>query len=196
MKTTYLLPCQCGERFQVDASESGLVMKCRCGASLEVPTLRGLSRLEKVVVEEPASPARTWGGAQRMMAIGALIALVGIAMSIYWTVKPLPRPQDVLSAETFRKLRLPDDGTWIDESPKNVLGAWRMIELEIQIEGLYGPPAQALEPYHRAREIVVWWRVLSYVVAGLGLAILAASFLAFQLGRSRRAAPRQFTPAS
>src|SRR5947209_2018237 len=77
MKTTYLLPCQCGEKLQVDASESGLIMKCGCGASLEVPTMRGLAQLERVTVEESAAPSRGWGGAQRSMAIGALIAILG-----------------------------------------------------------------------------------------------------------------------
>jgi hypothetical protein len=186
MKTTYLLPCQCGERFQVDASESGLVKQCHCGATLEVPTLRGLARLEKVVVEE-AAPRRPWGGAQRGMVIGGLIAVIGVAMTIYWHVKRLPQPEEFLSPQDAFRLGVPNDLSWVDDHVANVLQLWYRIEAE----GLQAPPSQMLEPYYRALEVTRWWRVASYVVAGLGLLVLGISVLVSRLGGSRATAPRQ-----
>jgi hypothetical protein len=181
MKTTYLLPCQCGESLQVDASESGLAKQCPCGATLKVPTLRGLARLEKVVVEEPASSAGSWGGPQRGIAIGALIALVGIGAGIYWTLKPLPRPQDVFSFEELAKLHIdPNDGK-PTSTPFETLLLWQAVE----DDGLWAPPPKMLEGYHRAREVVVWWQVASFALGGIGLVVLGAALVARRMRRSR-----------
>ncbi len=187
MKTTYLLPCPCGEKTQIDASESGREVKCRCGASLAVPTLRGLARLEKVEVEGPPASAGAWGGVQRSMAVGALIAVVGIGMSIYWTVKPLPRPQDVFKPDDLAQLGIPrdykPDGDKVPLSPVQTIYLWGVIEAE----GLMAPQPQKLEPYHRALDVVVWWRVVSYAVAALGLIVLGASLAVFWISRSQHA---------
>jgi hypothetical protein len=189
MKTTYLLPCSCGEKTQVDASESGRTVHCRCGASLVVPTLRGLARLEKVEVEEPTSVTRAWGGVQRGIAIGALITLVGLGMSIYWTFKPAPTPQDVFTPKELAERGIPADykpGTKHDLSPAETRHWWTVVASE----GLMAPPAQKMEPYHRALDVAVWWRMLSYVVAGVGVIALGAALAVYWIGRSKQQAPR------
>ncbi|MCA9269712.1 MAG: hypothetical protein KDA41_14630 [Planctomycetales bacterium] len=40
----YAVPCQCGHRVEVSATQAGATVKCTCGASLDVPTLSQLRR--------------------------------------------------------------------------------------------------------------------------------------------------------
>jgi hypothetical protein len=189
MKTTYLLPCTCGERFQVDASESGLVMKCQCGASLKVPTLRGLEQLEKVLVDEPTASPSAWGGPQRGMAIGLVLALVGLSAGVYWTWKPLPRPEDVFEQNELARLGIGDELGELISSPAGTVALWRMIEQE----GLIAAPAKVVERFHRERRVIVWWRAVAYAVGGIGLLVLGVSLLAH---RSRGARPRRLQTAA
>jgi hypothetical protein len=186
MKTTYLLPCQCGEKLQVDASESGLVMKCRCGASLEVPTMRGLSRLERVMVEAAPGPASSWGGAQRGMAVGALVVLLGLAFAIYWTVRPLPRAEDLFDDGELAKLGLDRNEEAITETKLGTVQLWR----RIQSQGLTLADPKLVEKYRMERRVHVWWRLVGFIVAGLGLAVLGTS-AAIYWGRSPRSPRRQ-----
>jgi hypothetical protein len=181
MKTTYLLPCQCGERFQVDASESGLVMTCRCGARLEVPTMRGLAKLEKVVVED-AAPGSTWGGSHRGMVIGALVLLLGLGASIWWTAKPIPKPADVLEDKELIPLGILPQEKRILATPAGSLFIWRLVEGQ----GLDAAPGKLVEKYQRARSIVTWWRFASYSIGAVGLAILGVSFFVHRRLRSRK----------
>jgi hypothetical protein len=56
----YLLPCQCGHRTAVRTSQAGSQILCAgCQASLEVPTIAGLSRLEKQDDSAAKNPQRT-----------------------------------------------------------------------------------------------------------------------------------------
>jgi hypothetical protein len=98
----------------------------------------------------------------------------------------------VFSAKTMSDLRLPTKEEQFPDSPAGMLQVWRMMEFE----GLQAGPAQLIEPLHRAREVVVWWRVVSYLVAGLGLVILTAAYAALLMRRSRQAAPKQLTPTA
>ena len=181
MKTTYLLPCQCGEKLQVDASESGLVMKCRCGADLEVPNLRGLARLERVAVEAPPASAAAWGGAQRGIAVGAVITLLALAFAVYWTVKPLPRPRDVFDDSELTRLGMGRNEEPLTRTPAGVVELWRRVEAQ----GLTPGDPPLVERYHRERRIQVWWRVAGYIVAGCGLVIVLVSLAFHWSGRSR-----------
>jgi hypothetical protein len=186
MKTSYLLPCTCGERYQVDSSESGLVMKCRCGASLQVPTLRGLAQLEKVVLDEPAPRQQSWGGAQRGMAIGVVLVVVGLAAGIYCTARPLPRPQDVFEPMQLVRLGIFEDADARPSSPAEAMALWRLVE----DQGLYAAPPKEVEKYQRARRVVVWWRAVAYTATGVGIVVLGAFFLVDRRGRSRRTRPQ------
>ena len=53
----YLLPCQCGQKLPVDASQAGLRVRCACGAEPQVPTLRGLAALERATATSSAATA-------------------------------------------------------------------------------------------------------------------------------------------
>jgi hypothetical protein len=56
MSKTYLLPCKCGNKVGVFASQAGDTLQCaNCNNSLSIPTLRELAKLE--VLERAARPA-------------------------------------------------------------------------------------------------------------------------------------------
>lgn len=48
----YLLSCGCGRKIPVSRSQAGQELKCECGESLQIPTLRGFASL-------PVAPAQT-----------------------------------------------------------------------------------------------------------------------------------------
>ena len=163
MTTRYLLPCKCGENLQLDASEAGLTLTCVCGAQLEAPTLRGLSKLQKVVVLDP--PAKeVWGSRQRGIVIGTLVALLGFAFGLYWTIKPSVTPHEVGG---FREIS-------DDAPPAEALALWQ----QIQIEGLVRAPEQFAEKkYRRPRRLAWWWMIAGYLTGVAGLAVIGLSYL-------------------
>ena len=80
--SSYLLPCSCGKSIPIDTSQAGQEVRCSCGQSQEVPTLRGIRQLlqaEQAVtqqhrVKKPWSNKRTiW------FAVGLTTIAVGIS---------------------------------------------------------------------------------------------------------------------
>ena len=79
----YLLPCPaCNSQLPVETGQAGQTIRCSCGKSLEVPSIRGLRALEQVADERPATAAWTkrkglafLGGA---MSSGALVAAAAV----------------------------------------------------------------------------------------------------------------------
>ena len=163
MTTRYLLPCKCGENLQVDASEAGLTLTCVCGAQLEAPTLRGLTKLQKVVVLDP--PAKeVWGGRQRGIVIGTLVALLGFSLGLYWTMKPSVTPREALDIRELSH----------DASPAETLVLWQ----QIQIQGLFRASETVAEKkYRRPRRLAWWWMIAGYLTGVAGLAVIGLSYL-------------------
>src|SRR5487761_135342 len=103
MQTRYLLPCRCGKKIEVDAHQSGLVVRCACGAQQPVPTLRGLAVLERTEAASlPSAPAASgWGPRQGLVFLG----LVVIALSLLsWFALRLNLPDPVTPKENYREL--------------------------------------------------------------------------------------------
>jgi hypothetical protein len=77
----YLLSCPaCNSRLPVETGQAGQTIRCGCGSSVEVPSVRGLRALEQVADERPA--AATWTKRKGLMFLGAAMsasALVGAA---------------------------------------------------------------------------------------------------------------------
>ena len=89
----YLLPCKCGQNIEVDAGQSGLTVTCACGATLEVPTMRGLSTLAVAESsssgEDGAAPEAAWGPGQGLLFLGTLATICGvIALGLVLRTKP------------------------------------------------------------------------------------------------------------
>lgn len=83
MKARYLLPCSCGQETPVEASQAGQLVTCACGAQQEVPTLLRLSALKRAPESEATAPKpqRRWGLRQRLVLVGAGIALFFLALA-------------------------------------------------------------------------------------------------------------------
>jgi len=184
VKAKYLLPCPCGRQIPVLASQAGQQLQCECGASLEVPSMRGLAELEPVGPSPDAgssaaaspdamAPKRVqrtsrgrgpvWGTRQRLLLIGAVITTVGVGMGAYFHVF---RPRQ-LDAEGLAPIQ-----TWnvwrdlshgIDQRP-----AWESDYLEF------------LASYRR-------WMIVAGAITGIGVIVMGGSLLAPRSRRKRRA---------
>ena len=55
MSEQFLLPCSCGQKVRVGNAQAGAGVRCVCGKSLTVPTLRGLRELESAPPDENAN---------------------------------------------------------------------------------------------------------------------------------------------
>ncbi len=89
----YLLPCSCGRSVPVEVSHAGRQVRCDCGASLEVPTMLELARLQRV--EEAAAPATgQWGVPQQFIMTGIAVLLIAISGGVWLalSVPQLPHP--------------------------------------------------------------------------------------------------------
>ena len=87
----YLLPCTCGQKNEVDSNQSGLTIKCACGAEMEVPTMRGLAQLQVVegAADSSAAAAPAWGPGQGSMFLGIVLTLGGlVALGMVMTTRP------------------------------------------------------------------------------------------------------------
>lgn len=122
MTAYYLLPCSCGKKIEVDAGQSGLNVRCECGAELTVPTMRGLSQLERASAPPAnrrldAAAESTWGARQALVFLG-LIILLGAALPAALTWFTYPQPPRL--REDFAELNRED----IDQA--TLLQTWEL----------------------------------------------------------------------
>jgi len=198
VRTKYLLPCSCGEEVRVDARQAGQEIRCRCGAMLDVPAMRGLAQLTPAGPEpdrgQPAPTGQTppapqatraprgasvrrrssaWGPRQKRIFLGAVIAVAGLVMAAIFY---LFRPQ-LVATEKLQPIQMwhlwRDLSHGIDQRPE-----WE----EVYLESLAG--------FRR-------WMVASFILAGVGVLVMASSLL-IRGRRSprgmRRPAPRTRSP--
>ena len=82
MTTEYLLPCECGREICIIAGQAGQDITCQCGQTFEVPPLRKLAQLDRVVKTKAATPA--WGPAKRVgFVMSAIAAAVSMTVLVY-----------------------------------------------------------------------------------------------------------------
>lgn len=91
MNRRFWLPCSCGKRFAIDASQAGESIACSCGRSIEVPPLRRLVHLEKLPEDGGEPIAKIWGWRQRLMLLGGAILIVA-AIAVVCVLATWPRP--------------------------------------------------------------------------------------------------------
>ena len=125
----YLLPCpQCRSKLSVTTGEAGGQVRCNCGATVDVPTVRGLREL--AVVTESAEPQSRWTTRHSVTFMGGVLIVAGIAaglaLHVYAeSVRPIQtfadKVQHMSPAETWElwthyfQLGI---GTWqVDEGP-------------------------------------------------------------------------------
>ena len=165
MQTKYLLPCSCGEKIAVEPRQAGQTIECRCGKTLEVPTLRTMTALEPAVPEPvPAVKTTAWEIRQGMALIGAAIALTAVILAVVLVCnRPKPPPGDP-SAEFIRR----------QTQALTPLQVWRVWHSLRQV----GPdPRRPRENPAMVEERFRYrlWLATVLVIAGLGCALCVAS---------------------
>lgn len=155
----YRLPCakdNCGGSAVVDASQAGLTVPCPdCGAPLEVPTIRGLSQLQRVASAEPETAPGGWGIPQAVMTVGAALMALFLVTGIYLltVIPPPPGSEQYAPPEP-----LPADASFVE-----AYQAW----LEVQ-SGLRAVEGFEIREYRRQMTARRYWGIACLVLAGLG----------------------------
>jgi hypothetical protein len=179
MKTSYLLPCQCGKDVPVAANQSGLAVHCECGAELTVPALRGLAGLRRTesVEAAPTTDVAAWGPRQGVVFLG-LVILIGslLASLVLWYGRPRPPIPPAFDEWNQNDVE--------ERTPEELLELW-----EILREGPADPEwASHTAGYLYAEREFRNWLTLVLAVAVLGLVLTLAGLLA-RFGRRRLPAP-------
>ncbi len=103
----YRFPCErCGEKLVIDVSQAGRQIVCRCGAALEIPSLRAIRALEAATDDSVKPRRQSWNrGRGALFAAGLVIAVLGLlaagAAGFGWltsSAPPPPSPTDVAAA--------------------------------------------------------------------------------------------------
>ncbi len=162
MSANYLLPCRCGQRLVVEPRRAGETIICSCGASLQIPTMLEMARLEPAPVESVASPADSgWSWRQRMLLVGIVLVSVAIfAGFLVFISQPIP-PINQIDPEQIQEnaKRLSPVRTWeIWQAMKQGPG---------RIDQRY---AAALVRFHA-------WAGITAVVAAIGGAFLIMGWM-------------------
>jgi hypothetical protein len=172
MTTYYLLPCSCGKKTVVDSGQAGLSLRCSCGAELAVPTMRGLSQLERA--EGPpadrrqyAAPQSTWGARQALIFLGLIIMLGALLPAgLAWYTFPQPprlrdNAQELIHAEIEQGTLMQ---TW---------ELWKSLRKDF-VDEVEMPEMQMYKILAKtARERLIFMGV----VGGIGLLLLIAGLL-------------------
>lgn len=167
MPIQYLLPCSCGRKIPVETRQAGGSISCECGASLEVPRLLEVKKLERAATQGGITKNKpVWGIAQGMILSGIVILIVIAVFSVLELRYGQGNPYDSLTPEqmhaAFAKMKPID--TW---------ETWRYF----QIHG-YNPQKDNTERFfeglYAQRQLILTF--LTIAGAG-GVALLVAGIL-------------------
>jgi hypothetical protein len=169
----YQLPCErCGEKSVIDVSQAGRQLVCRCGATLEIPSLRAIRALETVADVSDKPRRASWNqGRGIIFALGLVITVLGLltaasAGTSWYTAKaPVwPTPQEIEDS-------LPEMGEL--DAPQ----AWEMWkDLRDQGLGQYRDPPNVVFEGELRRVFKIF--IGGLIALGVGLATtLAPMFL-------------------
>jgi uncharacterized iron-regulated membrane protein len=170
--SSYLLPCACGQRTPVSNVQAGQSVRCACGAQLQVPNLRDLRALASVETSDRgparARRLRAWDNRHRLAFLLCLVALCGLAISVYWALR-LP---ELVTRATPGQIE-----EWFQQSPPS------------EVFRMYDDLQKGLRPTHVAiagqaeRNAMLWGIRFALAISALGL-IAAVGVL--RRGRAQR----------
>ena len=153
MKNKYLLPCSCGRKMVIEASQAGEKLRCACGAELEAPTMLGIAKLEPAEPDrESDTPAPTWGVRHRLLLFGGLIAAIGLGV-VLLTWRTWPTKGDFSAISPFMSLQV-----------------WHNLK-----QGIGVPPNLADQMFADAIRWHFRWLAVGAAVALVGIAVIAAA---------------------
>jgi len=88
MSQQFLLTCSCGQKARITAAQAGAQVKCVCGNSLSVPTLRGIRQLEIAPPEAAAKRSAAWSPIHGVLfASGLGIASIGVVFLAFFGLR-------------------------------------------------------------------------------------------------------------
>ena len=127
MPQKHVLRCDCGQSLEIEASQAGQEISCKCGLTQKVPTLMKIRELP--LVETPSSKPdlvkRETGQMRRAFFWLGAIVLVPSVIFLLWTVfltKPLPKHVSLKQTDfTFGQMLLKQDSTPIPEYEHTIL---------------------------------------------------------------------------
>jgi len=168
MADRHLLSCSCGRETPVSPGQAGDTLRCLCGRTLEVPTLRELRRLP---MAETRKEGATWTPLQGwMFGGGGMLAVAGFGAAVFflwrWSgIDTQPRKLDHTIYHAAAVDQWTVDQTW---------DAWT------ELKNLEKNPLVRYDPIYvlnRRAARVFFSRGVACAVAGaIGLVVLAASF--------------------
>jgi hypothetical protein len=180
---SFLLPCECGQKLEVTAAQAGQRLTCACGRAIDVPTLRGLQSLERTV--SAAMPAqRRWGARQGLLFLGAAIAGASL-IAAGWL--QFTRPKELMIVERLMPRSDPPSPLvrdWPEPmadfdtlSPADVWLTWRATtpagaDRRVLTLGLFADNSET-HLFLNWRE----WRLMVWIIGGIGVAIIAVGLL-------------------
>ncbi|NLF72207.1 MAG: hypothetical protein GX575_24500 [Candidatus Anammoximicrobium sp.] len=177
----YLLPCQqCSEKTTIDMSQAGRQLTCRCGATLEVPSLRAIRTLETVADSDAKPPRRSWNLTRGLLfAAGLVLALAGLATAglagVNWVTATVPPAPVVNVGPALAELdTLSAVDTW---------DAW--VDLRTNGLGPYMPTAKFMVETALERVFGIFVGGLVAVAVGLVIAAVAIVLPGQQAPRPR-----------
>lgn len=160
----YLLPCRCGRKITVDSTKAGRNVECECGAKLEVPTLGGMKKLERVSSEKPAVSRVKWAARQQVFLVGSLVMIVGLAVAGFFALRrPVPPPHqhriEVVIPAFVEKMSLMES-----------LQVWGSLE-----QGLPDGLGMEDQRYQAERQAFLHRSGVALFIAGAGVLLMAVS---------------------
>jgi hypothetical protein len=159
MSEKYLLPCTCGQNVVVEQRQAGTTVRCMCGKSLEVPTIRGLEALAHAdEVEKDLPPL--WGIRQGLIFLGLVIALPAFAFAIFVYTR-LPTLNETNVEQAIMAL-----------SPTQSWLLWKAYA-----DGMPKTPAIESVAVIRGIQVLRRWIMLGLIVGVIGLLVSAGGFL-------------------
>lgn len=162
--TQFLLPCECGRKHPVTTAQAGDQLACECGRTVDVPTLRHLTALERVE-EEKSQAATSWGARQGLVFLGAAIVLLAVVGLVLLQVNEPKKIDDPIAVVRIDKM-----------TPAQVWNVWPMLSVGIMRQLL---PIEAATLAQNKFEIDAWreWRLAAFIAGGIGFAVIAGGLL-------------------
>jgi hypothetical protein len=171
----YLLPCECGRKLPVSASQAGDTLTCECGRSVTAPKLRDLRQLEPTADAEPAPRRRlTWSYSQGMLfSTGLVLALLA---SVVLLVTTLQGSHLITEKPGIDPALLDEYLAEIDRNtPVQNFEVW---QTEVLQEGLQREEEPFYVAHRRIAQMLRIIQIIVGIVGAAGLGMIAASFLA------------------
>jgi hypothetical protein len=171
----YLLPCPCSRKIPVQAGQAGERVTCACGATLEVPTLLGLKKLERAAVSaESIAPRPAWTAGHRIIFLGALVIILSAAVGVWlFLIRPtdpyanFPPEKIKQSVEFLRPIE-----TW------ELWHKWESAGLQRRKSGF------ELYITEQKTQYQIYWILLS-IAAGTGILIVAGGIVMLNLKKKK-----------